>query len=188
MRNNESVHPSQQQDESLLDRALQSYSAEPPREGLEQRILARLASEPQTRKASSVWRLGLAGFAVAAALLAVLFLLPTQRRITPGVAKPTAQKVSHSKAPSAAPLRFTPSTPRPVKLSRTRRPRRFVSKPFPLPQPSPQERLLISATQAQRKALLATLRQSPVSVAPIQVSQLHIQPITIQPLAQQENQ
>lgn len=73
-----SKHPnnaSQQELDRTLDAALAKYTAVEPREGIEQRILARLRSDPQTA-AGAWWRWGVAG--TLAAIIAVAATLATR--------------------------------------------------------------------------------------------------------------
>jgi hypothetical protein len=101
------MHDSDDFVDRLLDASLAGYAAAEPRPGLEQRILARLAGEPQPA-AWPGWRWLPVGALAVGALLAAVLLLP---RDETAPAPPTIGSQPVPVTPSTAPTAMPPPAP-----------------------------------------------------------------------------
>jgi hypothetical protein len=173
--------------DQLLNVSLAGYAAEEPRAGLEQRILARLAEQPQP-PAWWAWRWLPAGALALVALLALALFVPRretappQATITsqPPKVAPSERPAPDSSAPAVATNQRAPRQPRPATPA-TLAPARAAQ--FPRPGSlTEEERLLMSYLEtAPREVLVAAARsQEPmldVLVRDVEVPKLELEPL-----------
>jgi len=190
-----------------LDAALKARIDAEPRMGLEERVLARLAAEPQ-RKVLTWWRPALAGVAAIVAIALVLVSSHSSNRKPTRLNKPQAasrERIdSHNLQANATPpqqptlsrahnrLRIAPSTPdqgvrRSVSVWRSAR-TAAVGKTqqeslprlatFPAPQPETSEERLLARLAAQRGSfVVASLSTDLVPLKVLPVPEFTIRPL-----------
>ncbi len=178
--------------DSLLDRALATY-APTARAGLEDRIRARIATEPSPapRPAAHSWRwIWAAGLAVAAAILLLAVVLRIHPRSTPNLPT-TAHTLPEHPVPQPPQV-----SPQPVAVHNTVKPpisphRRQENKPEVLPRGPSQEELIaeLMAKSPGAVALMARAHQppgldpdKPIEIRPLPDDSIVIAPIEIKPL------
>jgi hypothetical protein len=155
--------------DNLMDRALASYTPTQPRSGLEQRILASVASA--SRRHTWAWRTVWA-LAAAATLLAVI-VIPVRSRfphtesavVHPATAAPPAIIEQHPS--SLAVSARVHQARRPVAAQRT---------------PAAAESVVSETASKSRPAFIATLTIAPIRNQPLADKAIASKPITIAPI------
>jgi hypothetical protein len=171
--------------ESLIDRALESYTPCAPRPGLEQRVLASLDAENHPRPRFWSWRLTWvfsAGVLLLAAVAIPGWIASRQPRITALRRAPVSQ-VEHSPQPT------------PAVASSTKKMRRTLTATQPAPQPqfgqprATKEELLLARSAAQYPELLSALNEeksaidTPISIPAIFYNPIAAKPVDIPPIS-----
>ncbi len=172
--------------EDLFDAALKQHHREPPRAGLEGRILAGVAARQRAGRRRWLW--AFAAATVAAAIV-VIVLHATRPRTAP-VPAPSRAAVTTPRPP----VTFTFSKPKPAAPHPKREPlRRVAAAPgrpaqFPTPRPlTESERLLLRYTQVVPKQVLATPPAPPLS-QDLDIPSLNIADLEIKPLPDSDSQ
>jgi hypothetical protein len=167
--------------DEVLDSALAGYGVAPENEGLERRILARVA-EAATRRHPKR-RLMLALGAATAAMAACLFLRTTTKTAEHSVPANTGTRaLTQIEAPGTRTIRRP--EPAPV-LARASKPRMIRKKPaepklsqFPSPSPlTGEEQALVQLVTHNAKDTAQELTYLGGPVKPIQITQIDIRPI-----------
>jgi len=161
--------------DTLMDRALASYTPAEPRPGLEQRILASVAAASQPRTAS--WR-PLWALAAAASLVAVVAIPVALKSIRPtiavlnppAVASPVANEARQS--PLAAPAPASPA--RHIHAAHLRSASTELAVPEAAAQSSPGLIAALAITPIRSKPLTdKAIEFKPISIAPIRIAALN---------------
>jgi hypothetical protein len=165
--------------ERFLDDALESYAEAPESEGLEQRILIRVAES--TRWKHSVTPLTVTASAALLAAIAFVFWWSLPKSQT----KPTITAVVASKQTEPSQLRANPALAPPAVLklaSKVRKRERVVTTPklarFPTPSPmSSEERALLRLVTGGTRYISNELTKSNGPIEPIQITAFDIHPL-----------
>ena len=175
--------------DNLLDRALETYSSNEPRYGLEERILARTTAGTNTQRRPVFGRpawLWLSAMAAAVVIIAVLLYPNGKRQSAPG-SNPRSNTFAKTQLPPT-PVIHAPDVPHavPSAIHASRNPRRPAQTP---PQPATpsygstqptRDDLLLARLAMQHPSLAAELAKLPTSSStPIAVSAIPNQPIAM---------
>jgi hypothetical protein len=179
--------------ESLMDRALASYTAQEARPGLERRILASVAAASRPRPRGWSWK-PVWVLAAGAALLAVMAIPVVFRSPRPEIAVVQHPAARVERSAQAAPALLAPT---PSSLNRGSR-RSHAAGRVPLPTQFGQprltnEELLMARFAAKEPELMEALAKSkpdldaPVAMAaipdhPIAIESVEMKPITVAPI------
>lgn len=178
----------------LLDASLASYGNHQPPLGLEQRVLARLAGEPQP---AAGWRWLPLGALAAAALLAVVFLFP-HRETTPAPSTIGSQPlpVTSTAAPVAPPsppltAALRPAQPRPGATQVTNTLVRAQQFPRPGALTDQERHLMSYLNSTPREVLVAAVRSDAGSNRPIRdllLRDVEVPRLELNPLPEQSGE
>ncbi len=168
--------PSEREADALLDAALAAYIDVSPREGLENRVLARIEGSAPASRSVFGWQVVCAAFVVIACIL--LPLAPKH-----GTKQELRNTAVASRPLSIATLRRPPPLLKRAALRRPEhRPRAHpatdVSRPFQAVPLSRQERLLLRVAAAPQHPLTYLNQPATVSIAPIEISAIEIRPLS----------
>ncbi len=179
--------------DQLLNASLAGYAAEESRAGLEQRILARLAEQPQP-SAWWVWRWLPAGALALVAVVALALLVP-RRETAPAPAIITSQP------PKVAPLvRPVPDTSAPAVAANQRAPlqplratqttiARARTAQFPTPGSlTEEERLLMRYLDSSPREVLVAAVRSEGPLLDLQVRDVAVPMLELKPLPEQSGE
>jgi len=165
--------------ESLIDRALESYTPCAPRPGLEQRVLASLDTENHPRPRFWSWKLTWA-FSAGVLLLAAVAIpvwIASRRPPITALRRAPASQVEHSPHPT------------PAVASSTKKMRRAPAAAQPAPQPqfgqprATREELLLARFAVRYPEMLSALNEEkPATDAPISIPAISYNPIAAKPV------
>lgn len=174
--------PRDQLDEAL-DEALASYGEAPENEGLERRILARVAGASRRTYSMRLPTMAVGAAAIAITACLLLWLTP-KLTLQTLPANTTAVSLSRVEAPRMGTLPMPKPAAVPANAAKSRRFRKRPTEPklavFPTPTPlSNEERALLQLVTHHAKYIPGELTSLDSPVKPIYISALEIKPIQL---------